>query len=448
MNAAVRLACWLLGVLLAGCATPGMRDLAVHLPPGARAAPDRYVVVTVRNAAQSMGLRAAGTARGYDGSAGYTMSPAARASARSIAADYSLLPAASWPIVVLGVHCVVYQLPPAANRDRLLERLAADLRVESAQPLASFATQSTPATYNDPYAWLQRNLGQMAVAEAQQWTRGRGTRVAIIDTGVDLRHPDLRGQIAEVRNFVDGDAQAFAADMHGTGVAGVIGALANNRIGIAGIAPDVTLLAYKACWQQPGADGRAVCNSFTLAQALVAAIDGRVDLVNLSLAGPSDPLLARLVLRGLQRGIVFVAAAPPAGARSGFPGDVDGVVMVDSPGRLDGEAAAIVAPGNDVLTLVPGGRYDFASGSSLAAAQASGVVALLLASGKHVTPAELSRVLARTSRRVATPSGTFNAINACRALVALRRQGHCENTDADPSPGLAAAPEARVSERR
>jgi subtilisin family serine protease len=420
-------AAWI-AACVAGCAAAPVGPPVGALPAAAREAPERYVVVTVRNEGAPVSMRAAGTPRGYDTVATYSVGREAQALARGIATDYDLVEAAAWPIQLLQVHCVVYSLPAGVERSALLQRLAADRRVESAQPLARFATQTD--AYNDPYARLQQSLAQMAVPEAQQWSRGAGVRLAIIDTGVDTQHPDLHGRVASEHNFVDADANGFRTDRHGTAVAGVITAVANNRIGIAGIAPEVTLLAYKACWHSARAPGAADCNTFTLAQALAAAIDARVDVVNLSLAGPSDPLLARLLRRGQQRGIVFVGAAPPEGAHAGFPGDVPGVITVDAPHRRRGTPAALVAPGYDVLTLVPGAHYDFASGSSLAAAQASGVVALMLATDRRLDATQVLRLLEQTSHPVRGPAETFTSIDACAALVALQRHGHCATTTA------------------
>jgi hypothetical protein len=409
---------------LSGCASAtAARSLASEMPAEAREAPDRYVVVTVRNESEPVAMRAAGTPRGYDGVTSYSASTEAKSTARHLAADYGLTETAAWPITLLRVHCIVYALPAGLERDTVLQRLAADRRVESVQPLTTFKTQALP--YNDPYANLQQSLVQMRVPDAQQWSRGAGVRLAIIDTGVDVAHPDLHGRVAAERNFVDSDEAAFKSDQHGTAVAGVITAVANNRIGIAGIAPEVTLLAYKACWKPEHATGSAVCNTFTLAQALAAAVDAKADVVNLSLAGPTDPLLTRIVQRGLGRGIVFVGAAPLEGARAGFPGSVDGVITVDAPDRRTGTPATLVAPGRDVLTLVPGAHYDFASGSSLAAAQASAVVALLLARDHRLDASQLERLLARTSHTVSTGSGTFTTIDACAALVAIQQRGTC-----------------------
>ncbi|NJD31706.1 MAG: serine protease [Gammaproteobacteria bacterium] len=404
-------------------------------PPGAalsdtaRRDPDRFVVVTVKNDFVAGSLPATSTPRGYDSLGPYAASSTARSRARALASDHGLHEEASWPIALLGVHCLVYEIPAGADRATVLAQLRRDRRVESAEPLATFTTQA--GEFNDPYAGLQQSLALMAVGPAQQWARGEGVTVAIIDTGIDTAHPDLQGRVSGQRNFVDDDAARFVSEQHGTAVAGVIAALANNRIGIAGIAPGVKLLAFKACWQLSAVASTAACNTFTLAQALAGAIDAHADVVNLSLAGPGDPLLTRIVERGLQQGIIFVGAAPPVGAHSGFPGNVAGVITVDAPGRQVGGAAALVAPGRDVLTLAPNSHYDFASGSSLAAAQVSAVVALLISRDRHLRAEQALHLLQRTSQTVSTPTDSFSSINACEALAALQQHGSCPRASDD-----------------
>jgi subtilisin family serine protease len=241
----------------------------------------------------------------------------------------------------------------------------------------------------------------------------------LIDTGVDVSHPDLHGRIAAARNFVDRDEPRFGLDRHGTAVAGVIAAVANNRQGIVGIAPEATLRVYKACWQRPAAGAPARCNSFTLAQALAAAIDDGAVLFNLSLGGPADELLARLLSHAIAHGRIVVAAVPPGGALDGFPLGVPGVIGVDSGGRPE-RAGVLRAPGRDILTLVPGGHYDFASGSSLAAAHVTGVVALLLTEQAPLTQRQVLRTLLDASRGLDSGS-----ISACKAMAGLRKAAGC-----------------------
>jgi hypothetical protein len=391
-----------------------------------RADPSKFVVVTVRNDPRPLATRAGATLRGYDSAGMYGVTSDARAAVRALTRDYGLREVSAWPITALRVHCIVFRVPEDSAPVQMIARLAHDPRVDSAQALNQFTTemQSGESGYNDPYAGLQTVLRDLTVAQAQHWSRGAGVRIAIVDTGVDFEHPDLAGQVIARRNFVDADDKAFRLDRHGTAVAGVIAAVADNHIGIVGIAPEARLLALKACWQ-PGTAGPSACNSFTLAQALESAIDLQADVVNLSLAGPSDPLLARLLRRGMQRGIIFVGAAPPAGSQAGFPTDVDGVLAVAAAEETPREGRHLLAPGHEVLTLVPDGHWDFASGSSIAAAEVTATVALLLAERPHMQAPELYRVLALTSQSVNTHDAPFTSVNACAALAAVLRRDGC-----------------------
>jgi subtilisin family serine protease len=289
--------------------------------------------------------------------------------------------------------------------------------------LQSFATRTED--YNDPYVGLQRGFQQMDVADAHPWSRGEGVKVAIIDTGADILHPDLRGNIVTAANFVDSDDQQFQRDRHGTEMAGVIAAVANNREGIVGIAPGARLLLFKACWQARLDADAARCNSFTLARALVAAFDAHAQIVNLSLAGPADPLLGELIREGQRRGVLFVGAAPAdVSERGDALLDQPGVIEVASAGSPSAHGSALSAPGREILTLLPGGHYDFASGDSIATAQVSGVVALLLARNAGLSAADAYRLLRDTSAHSDTGGGGA-LVDACAAVVSLIGQGSC-----------------------
>lgn len=408
------------------CALGGCTGLptSAALPAAMLERPSQYVVVTVRNDSPRIGARAGSTLRGYDTVSGYGPSGNARSVVRQLVNTYGLREVSGWPIATLDVHCVVFEIPPHATVAQMAVRLRQDPRVESVQPLQWFATQAI--AYNDPYQKLQRSLDSMNIAQAHRWSRGAGIHVAVVDTGVDIMHPDLRGRISEKQNLVDEDWAAFTADRHGTAVAGIIAANADNSMGIVGVAPQAMLHVYKACWQKESAIA-AVCNSFTLAKALGAAIDAHVDIVNLSLAGPPDALLTRLVLQASKRGIVVVGAAPPD-RRAGFPTDIDGVIAVAST-RNGNDATVLVAPGTDVLTLVPQARYDFASGSSIAAANVSGVIALLLAREHKLQAVGLMQLLASTSRRTGSDAQPAINVNAAAALCSVVRDRSCSDHD-------------------
>jgi len=408
--------------LLAGCAM----SRGVPVEPLMESDPARFVVVTLRNDTAPSIPRAGSTVRGYEPPPSYSLAPATRASAQAVATTHGLREIAAWPIGLLGIHCIVFELPAGADRNAVLERLRRDSRVETAQPYQSFATltNDTGTTTSDPYRPLQKNLDIMDVTGAHLWSRGEGVRVAIIDTGIDATHPDLAGRIVKQENFVDGSKAG--RDRHGTAVAGVIAAVENNSQGIVGIAPAARLYAMRACWPSPRDDSRATCSTLTLAKALAAAVEARMDIVNLSLTGPADPLLTRLVEVGLRRGMVFVGATPPNSEGSVFPTGIPGVIGVDAAGAKASADSVLFAPGSEVLTLVPDGRYDFLSGSSLAAASVSGGIALLLARDRNL-PAENARdLLARSSRKVPASQGDAASVNLCAAMAALMHQGECK----------------------
>lgn len=414
---------WICAVLLAGCASLDGRGTAPA--PVSESNPERLIVVTLRNTNSPAIPRAGSTVRNYDPPASYSLSPVTRASARAIATTHRLREVAAWPIGLLDVHCVVFEVPADVTREDALTRLRHDPRVESVQLYQSFHTLGSAASpSNDPYRPLQRNLDLMNVTGAHAWSRGEGVKVAVIDTGIDAAHPDLAGRVARQTDFVS-DARDINGDRHGTAVAGIIAAVDNNRQGISGIAPAVRLYGLRACWPEGRDDARASCSTLTLAKALAAAIESRMEIVNLSLSGPPDPLLTRLVDAGLQRGIVFVAAYPPPADRDSFPTSIAGVIGVEASETSVSVDSVLFAPASEVLTLVPNGGYDFLSGSSLAAASVSGGIALLLARDRSLRAEDLKQVLARSSRMISTQRGDEASVDLCAALAVVIRQPGC-----------------------
>ena len=405
-----------LAALLAACSATPVEEARL-----ARTADySRYVIVTVRNSAALAPPRAGASVRSYAGAPRYRVSPSTRSTARAIAAAYGLREAEAWPIDLLGVHCVVFALPADAAAGEVMTRLRRDRRVESVQPLQSFGALSD-ADAPDPYRKLQRNLDVMHVDAAHRWSRGEGVSVGVIDTGVDGAHPDLAGRIVRQEDLVGDNV---SAERHGTAVAGLIGAAGNNRHGIIGVAPAARLYALRACWPRTDDDARAACSSFTLAKALVAAIEARLQIVNLSLGGPADPLLTRIVEVGLKRGIVFVGATPPAQPLENFPTNIRGVIAANASGAAVAADATVfapvLAPAREVLTLAPGGRYDFMSGSSLAAASVTGGIALLLAREPMLGAERTRRLLVHSMREVALTTGEkMVSVDFCAAVSTL-----------------------------
>jgi hypothetical protein len=435
-----RVAATLLAAALGlGCTVGPRPTLAAPATPPAPEIATRQILVTFVPQPALALPRAGSSAHGYEGAGGYETTARTLQLARQLGRDYGLTVVTQWPIETLGVHCVVFEVPAGKPRDEFIDRLAHDRRVESVEPMQLFTVEGRNA--GDPYRDLQHGFADLGLEEAHRWASGAGVRVAIIDTGVDLSHPDLAGRIGEARDFVDDRAGRPPAERHGTAVAGVIASDRDNGIGIVGVAPRVEILALRGCWALAAGGGDAVCSSFTLAKALAFAVAAHPGVINLSVGGRWDALLERLLRAALARGIVVVAAQGES-PDTRFPSGVAGVVAVRaSPpqtcsAELSGE---LCAPGQEILTTVPGGRYDFLSGSSLAAAQVSGVAALLL-EGRRVKPESLPALLRETARAATGKGGDDPPlVNACAALARTNRDIRCSLV-----PGGRAAPSART----
>ena len=387
----------------------------------------------------------AGTTGARYGGTGYRVGQSAQRQAHSVAAQYSLREVRSWPIAVLSMHCVVYEITNGRPAAEVIAQLSKDSRVLLAQGLQEFHTLTTAAAaapalataaagatappgagasagaaYNDPLYDMQTNMTTLGIARAQKRTQGAGVRIAVIDTGVDLAHPDLHGASLRSRSFLDKSADA-ASLRHGTAMVGLIAAVANNHVGIVGLAPRAHVEVLEACWQLSPANDAAVCNTFTLARALAAALASDVQLVNLSVAGPADPLLAALVQAGLKRGVTFVGAA--AGPDAPFPTAIPGVITAAGTEQPP-PPGALAAPSQHVMTLRPAGEYDFESGSSIAAAEITSVLALLMSA----SPTRLSSATLLSLLTGPTPVGAGNALPvdvnaALERLAALQGGG-------------------------
>jgi len=280
-----------------------------------------------------------------------------------------------WPMPLLKLDCLIMAAPDAKSVDALADAIARDEDVEWAQPVRVYKTLQGPETYNDPLFPVAPVARQWQLADLHRFATGKGVTVAVIDTGIDVRHPDLVGQFVAQQNFAPG--RPSGAERHGTEVAGVIAAKANNRIGMVGVAPQARLLALRACWPSSG-DRGAVCDSLSLAKALHFAIERDAQVVNMSLSGPSDRLLGALIDSALTRRMTIVASVDPAAANGGFPASHAGVIAVADAALVGAPKGALLAPGSDIPTTRPDAKWHLVTGSSFAAAHVAGLVALML----------------------------------------------------------------------
>ena len=326
----------------------------------------------------------------------------------AIAADierrFGVKVAAEWPLRSISVHCLVVDASGHADIDALMTRMRADARIRTVQRMQGF--ELLTGRYLDSLFPIQSSLAQLNAVRAHRSSTGSGVRIGVVDSGIDSAHPDLAGQLVEKRDFVSVSGSGFA-EAHGTAIAGIIAADAANALGIVGVAPEAELIGLRACWEQAGKSGR--CSSFSLARALNFAILNRIGVLNLSLGGPSDPLLEELVQAAIKDGLVIVAAWGESSAAA-FPASVPGVIVAG--GSAEG---GIPAPAIDVISTAPKGRYRYVSGSSVAAAHVSGVAALLLALRADLKTDDIARALSTA----VTVRGEMPMLDACEALRSI-----------------------------
>ncbi len=359
--------------------------------------------------------------------AGGYVDPAARSARRrtvnALARSYGLRLVTDWPLPALGVDCYVLDVPASQRPDEVAERLSREPRIAWAQPMNVFKPQGQ-ALHDDALFSLQPAAREWQLAQLHTAATGRGVRVAVIDSGVQRDHPDLAGQFALSANFVGDHPEA--AELHGTAVAGIVAARADNRIGIVGVAPHAELLALRGCWQSAAAD--TFCTSLSLALALHRAIESGAPIINLSLGGPVDRLVQRLIETAQARGAVVVAAVDRHRPRGGFPAELANVIAVADEGSAS--STAMIAPGTDVPTTLPGSRWATVTGSSYAAAHVSGLLALVL------------ELRSRAGRSASNPADSIalrsdRHVDACASLARAAQRCLCDCEQAATAGSIA-----------
>jgi len=339
--------------------------------------------------------------------------------AASLAREYQLEMLEDWAMPVLNVDCFRMRLPPGKSAAPVLAALEQDKRVAWAQMIQDFVVQGG----SDPLYKVQPAAGPWQLDEIRKAATGRKVLVAVVDSGIEANHPDLQGQVALQENFVEG--QSYVAEQHGTAVAGVIAARAGNGVGIEGVAPDARLLALRACWQT---DAGTRCNSFTLAKAMNFALLQGAQIINLSLSGPQDRLLQKLVEAAQARGVRVVGAIDPKQADGGFPANCSGVFAVAADGAPRNGLRVLLAPGRDIPTTMPGARWGIVSGSSYAAAHVSGMLALL----GELKPA-LAAARLRESIVLTEGSAPLTGIDLCATIMRITGKCSCACQPSSPN---------------
>ncbi len=266
----------------------------------------------------------------------------------------------------------------AGNVVELVKQIGKERGVLQVQPNHIFKTLS------EPHHDLQDVYATLNLAQVHKTYKGRGVRVAIVDTGVDIRHRDLKKRVVKHFNLLN--KNLYRGEIHGTAMAGVVAAGINNY-GMAGIAPQADLIALRACRQVSETHPEGRCTTISISKALDLALEEKAEIVNMSFGSSvPDLLMIQLLNQGAKRGVLFVA---PVGNQSAkkkitFPASHAKVIAVggmDESGRAYPNetlvsVARVCAPSQNVLTTIPGNRHNFMNGTSISAAIVSGILAV------------------------------------------------------------------------
>ena len=352
---------------------------------------------------------------------------------------------------------LLLKVPPEALA-QTLERLRANPLVEYAEP--NFAAQAFDTPSDPLYPAQAGSLGQIQAPAAWDVTKGQGVVVAVVDTGVDAAHPDLQANIwqnpgetgtdgggNDMRtNGIDDDGNGYVDDWqgwdfvagdnlpaddngHGTHIAGVAAAGMDNGQGMTGVAPGAKIMALKAL------DSTGNGTYAAAAEAILYAVHNGARVINLGFGGTGNSqALQDATDYAYAHGVLVVAAAGNSGTRATYyPAanqDVVAVSAVDealnsAPFSTYGDHISLSAPGAAIYGTVPGGDYRPFSGTSMSAAQVSGVAALLASLPQFPTAAEVREALLGSALDLGAPGrdiyfgyGLVQALNAINYVPA------------------------------
>jgi subtilisin family serine protease len=291
-----------------------------------------------------------------------------------------------------------------------------------------------PATKGDPAQYM---IGKFELEKTHKLATGKGVTIAVIDSEVDKRHTELQGKISEELDTLTSKEPPHS---HGTAMAGAIA----SRDRLLGVAPEARIIAVRAFGvSSNSAEG----TSLGIIKGIEWAMSQNARIINMSFAGPRDPALERALKVAYDKGMVMVGAAGNAGPKSPplYPGADPHVISVTATdvkdrgfrGANQGPQLSVAAPGVEVLAPAPEENYQMSTGTSIATAHVSGVVALMLERNPRLTPTEVRRILEETATDLG-PKGKdaqfgWGLVNPQKALQAA--EARIKSSDASkPGP--------------
>jgi subtilisin family serine protease len=353
-----------------------------------------------------------------------TLRPAAPSSVGdAIGSAYGLELLESHDLPLVDGRVVRYRIPDGRPVAAVVAALQSDPRVANPQPNFFYRHQQSAAAGSGS---LQYALARIDALRAQAITRGRGALVAVIDSAVDATHPDLAGAVVD--SFDATGAARTGGDAHGTAVSGII--CADGLLH--GIAPEARLISA-GVFPPSRADGASAATTLALMRGIAWSRDRHARILNMSLAGPRDPLLERGLRAAIADGAIVVAAAGNGGpgAPPAYPAAYDGVIAVTATDVGDrlyvaanrGSYVALAAPGVDILAPAVAHGHALLSGTSFAAAHVSGIIALMIGRNPQLSAEAVRLALVAGAADLGPPgrdddfgAGRANALSALRAI--------------------------------
>ena len=344
-----------------------------------------------------------------------------------LAGQYGLDQLGTEAIPLLGARVALYRIRDRRPEQQVIAAMAGDGRVRQVQLNHRYRREAGPGGVGDrlpQYGHLKVEL-----PGAHELAQGRDVVVAVIDSAVDVSHPDLEGAVAG--SFDAAGSSDKAPDFHGTAIAGIIRA----RGVLEGVAPESALLAIRA-FQVTRPGQMPETSSWVLLKAIDWAVANKAKVLNLSFSGPRDAAVHQILQAAAQRRVVAVAAAGNGGPKAApaYPAAYPEVIAVTALDERDriyqyanrGSYIFVAAPGVDILAPVEKGKHSYLSGTSFAAAYVSGIVALLLERDPGLEPGAIADLISTGSYDLG-PKGRddqFGAgrINALHSLQAVTKQ--------------------------
>lgn len=274
---------------------------------------------------------------------------------------------------------------PVENLEKVTQELRNNPNVEFVEVNEFFETKFSP---NDPSFQKLYGLKKIECVKAWNDNMGENITVAVIDTGIDYNHPDIKNNMWYKNglygyNFSEGNSDPMDTNGHGTHVAGIIGAILNNNIGVVGVSPKVKIMAIKIF---PNADQDRI------SQAIKFAADNGAKIINNSWGPkgpkPSSPTIESAIDYAYNRGCVCVFAAGNEGDDTKYysPANYHKTIAVGATDNNDditpfsnfGNDVTIYAPGANIFSLLPRNSYSYKNGTSQSTPHVSGALALYL----------------------------------------------------------------------